>query len=153
MNVFSFQTMKLMTTLGEGGMITTDDDRVAERLRAMRQWGEGEHWGSSYKITKVQAAVGLVQLQRLDEMITQRVNLAHERTELLRDLDALTLPFEPSDCQHPFYLYTRLVPPEWAGPKRDRLIKILGSDHGVGCVIANRPVYLDHTYIRQHTAG
>ena len=39
MNVFSFHTMKLMTTLGEGGMITTDDAELAKRLRGIRQWG------------------------------------------------------------------------------------------------------------------
>ena len=57
MNVFSFHTMKLMTTLGEGGMITTDDPELARMLRGIRQWGnEADTWGSSYKMTKVQAS-------------------------------------------------------------------------------------------------
>jgi perosamine synthetase len=51
MTVFSFHTMKLMTTLGEGGMITTDDPKLARRLCDMRQWGGGSGWGSSYKLT------------------------------------------------------------------------------------------------------
>jgi len=150
--VFSFHTQKLMTTLGEGGMITTDDPALAERLRAIRQWG-GQGWGSSYKMTKVQAAVGSVQIRRLDATLAPRVALARERSRLLDGVPELTLPYEPPECDHTFYLYTLLVPREWAGEKRDRLITILDEDYGVGCVIANPPTYLSHPYIREQTAG
>lgn len=150
--VFSFHTMKLMTTLGEGGMITTDDSALAERLRAIRQWG-GAGWGTSYKMTKVQAAVGLVQLRRLDEMIARRVELARQRSRFLDGVPELTLPCEPPECEHTFYLYTLLVPREWAGAKRDRLTAILDQDYGVGCCIANPPTYLGHPWIRERTAG
>ena len=110
MTVFSLHTMKMMTTLGEGGMITTDDPDLMLRLRAIRQWGiavsedleiaRGKKgtgdmgWGSNYKMTKIQAAVGLVQLRRLDSMIAPRVALAKKRTEMLRDVPELTLPFD-----------------------------------------------------------
>jgi dTDP-4-amino-4,6-dideoxygalactose transaminase len=150
--VFSFHTQKLMTTLGEGGMITTDDAKLAERLGAIRQWG-GEGWGSSYKMTKVQAAVGSVQVRRLDEMIARRVALARQRMELLEGVPELTLPYEPPECDHTFYLYTLLLPREWAGRKRDRLVKILDEEYGVGCAIANPPTYLSHPFIREQTAG
>jgi dTDP-4-amino-4,6-dideoxygalactose transaminase len=82
MTIFSFHTMKNMSTLGEGGMITTDDGDIVPRLREMRQFG-GEHWGSSYKMTRVQAAVGPVQLRRLDGFIAARRKLAEQRSELL----------------------------------------------------------------------
>jgi len=150
--VFSFHTQKLMTTLGEGGMITTDDAELAERLRAMRQWG-GKGWGTSYKTTKVQAAVGLVQLRRLDEMIARRVELAHQRANLLEGVPELTLPYEPPERDHTFYLYTLLVPPEWAGGKRDRIMAICSEEYGVGCIVANPPVYQSHELIRERTAG
>jgi len=150
--VFSFHTMKLMTTLGEGGMITTDDPALAERLRALRQWGAAG-WGTSYKMTKVQAAVGLVQLRRLDDMIARRVELARQRTKLLEGVPELTLPYEPPDCGHTFYLYTLLVPPEWAGEKRNRLTALLDQDYGIGTCIANPPTYLGHPWIREQTAG
>jgi len=144
--------MKLMTTLGEGGMVTTDDPALAERLRAIRQWG-GDGWGSSFKTTKPQAAVGLVQLRRLDEMIARRVALARQRSRLLEGVPGLTLPFEPPGYQHTFYLYTLLVPREWAGAKRDRLMAMLDQDYGVGCTVANAPTYLSHPFIRERTAG
>jgi dTDP-4-amino-4,6-dideoxygalactose transaminase len=150
--VFSFHTMKLMTTLGEGGMITTDDAALAERLRAIRQWG-GNEWGTSYKLTKVQAAVGLVQLRRLDEMIARRVALARQRSKLLEGVPELTLPCEPPERDHTFYLYTLLVPREWAETKRDPLMAILDQEYGVGCIVANPPTYAGHPYIREQTAG
>lgn len=152
MNVFSFHTMKLMTTLGEGGMVVTDDEAAAERLREIRQWG-GKGWGSSYKMTKVQAAVGLVQLRRLDAMNAARVRLARRRTELLEGVAELTLPLEPNGYAHTYYLYTILVPREWAPEKRDRLVEMLADEYAVGCCIANRPVYEEHEYVRRMTQG
>jgi len=153
MTVFSFHTQKLMTTLGEGGAVTTDDPDVAQRVRAYRQFGAGTHWGTNYKMTCVQAAVGLVQVRRLDEMIARRVKLARERTKMLEDIPELTLPYEPPECDHTFYLYTCLVPKEWAGEKRDLLIKTMTEEFNVGCIVANPPVYESHKYIRERTAG
>ena len=148
MTIFSFHTMKLMTTLGEGGMITTDDPKLARRLGDMRQWGGGSGWGSSYKLTKVQAAVGLVQLRRLDSMIARRVRLARLRSRMLEGVPGLALPYEPPDCVHTFYLYTLLLPRYWAGKKRDEVVRILRKKYGVGCIIANPPVYQDNAFIR-----
>ena len=154
MNIFSLHTMKLMTTLGEGGMVTTDDAELAKRLRGMRQWGgESDSWGSSYKITKVQAAVGSVQLRRLDEMNGLRAQRAHERLELLEGIPELILPYEPPDCDHTFYLFTLQVPEGWAGEKRDRLCQLLLEDYGVGTTVANPPAWEGHSYIRAQTRG
>lgn len=153
MTVFSFHTQKLMTTLGEGGAITTDDDEVADLLKAIRQFGGGYTWGSNYKMTKVQAAVGLVQLRRLDKMIEERRRVAHERNKLLEGVEELTLPYEPPDCWHTYYLYTCLVPEDWAGEKRDKLIGIMREEYKVGCVVANPPQYIQTPYLRKMTPG
>jgi len=152
MTVFSFHTMKLMTTLGEGGMVTTDDPDVAERLRNIRQWGGGKEWGTSYKLTMVQAAVGSVQLRRLDKMLAKRAERARQRTELLEGVPELILPYVPPGYDHTFYLYTILVPPEWAGEKRDRLIKMMNDDYHVACSVANPPVYY-RGFIGRKTRG
>ena len=154
MTVFSFHTMKLMTTLGEGGAVTTNDAEMAVKLRGIRQFGSAhDGWGTNYKITKVQAAVGLVQLRRLDEMTAQRVKAAKQRDELLRGIPELTLPYEPPGYEHTYYLYTMLVPREWAGETRDRLMQIMNEEHGVGCGVYNRAVYADSTFLREQTAG
>lgn len=153
-NVFSFHTMKLMSTLGEGGMITTDDAELATQLRGMRQWGgESEGWGSSYKLTKVQAAVGTVQLQRLDEMLALRAKRAKERIALLEGLPHHEMPCEPQDCTHTYYLFTLLAPPHWAGAKRDRMIEILRDDYLVGCMVGNPPVWEGHPLLNQAADG
>ncbi len=153
MTVFSFHTQKLMTTLGEGGAVVTSDDEAVARLRAIRQFGSGNYWGTNYKMTKVQAAVGMVQLGRLEQMLEERRQVAHERTEMLQGIPEITLPYVPEECWHTYYLYTCLVPPEWAGEKRDRLIQTMLNDYQVGCVVANPPVYEGHKFLRDQTAG
>ncbi len=154
MNVFSFHTMKLMTTLGEGGMITTDDPDLYQRLRAIRMWGEDTGgWGANYKMTKIQAAVGLVQLRRLDEMNGRRYEVGKQRTELLQDIPELTLPSEPPGYKHTYYLYTCLVPRQWSGQKRDHLMKMLKEDYSVGSGVLNPPTYERRPFVRQHTEG
>jgi len=169
MTIFSLHTMKMMTTLGEGGMITTDDPDLMLRLRAIRQWGiavsedldiaRGKKgtgdmgWGSNYKMTKIQAAVGLVQLRRLDEMIAPRVALAKKRTEMLSGVPELTVPFVPAGHEAVYYLYNLLVPREWAGAKRDQLMGLLRKEFGVDTVVANPPVYQNDAFVRRMTEG
>ena len=153
MTVFSFHTQKNMTTLGEGGGISTNDEQAAGRLRALRQFGGADGWGSNYKLTKVQAAVGLVQLRRLPEFLACRRALAKKRDELLADVPEIITPYEPPDCEHSYYLYTCLVPKEWAGEKRDRLAAIMAEEYGVGCCIANPPLHLTTPFIRQHAVN
>ena len=154
MNVFSLHTMKNMVTLGEGGMVTTDDDDVAAYCRSTRFYGgDTEVWGTSNVMTKVQAAVGLVQLRKLDDFIAARRRLAHQRHQFLSGVPELTLPYEPPDCDHSFYLYTCLVPEDWAGEKRDAVMKMMDEQYGVKCVVANPPVYTYRKILREHTAG
>ena len=154
LNVFSFHTMKNITTLGEGGMITTDDPDVEAFCRSTRFYGGGlDIWGTSNVMTRVQAAVGLVQLEQLDGFIASRRRLARLRDEMLADVAELTTPFEPDDCVHSYYLYTCLVSPDWSGARRDTIMKMMDEEFGVRCVIANKPVYLSRTILRNHTPG
>ncbi|MEU3028016.1 DegT/DnrJ/EryC1/StrS family aminotransferase [Streptomyces incarnatus] len=90
--VFSFESKKLMTTLGQGGIVTTSDTQLAEHLRLLRTYGGRAQWGTNQMLSKAQAAVGWVQLARLDEMNDARIDRAHERTRALADVEELTLP-------------------------------------------------------------
>ncbi len=148
--VFSFHTMKLMTTLGEGGAVVTNDPDAASRMRQIRGFG-GDCWGTNYKLTNVQAAVGMVQLERLETMIEERRAVAAERDELLKGIPEITLPYCPEECWHTYYLYTCLVPEEWAGDKRDRLLEIMREEYGVPCVVANPPAYQSSAYLDRNT--
>jgi len=154
MTVFSLHTMKNITTLGEGGMITTDDDGVAAFCRSTRFYGGAtDVWGTSNVMTSVQAAVGSVQLTKLDSLIASRRRLAHNRTQMLEGMPEIVLPHEPDDCEHSYYLYTCLVCEEWEGEKRDALMKMMDEEFNVRCLVANKPVYLDRPMLRKHTDG
>lgn len=152
--IFSFHTMKNMVTLGEGGMITTDDDALAAYCRSTRFYGIGtEDWGSSNVMTKAQAAVGLIQLAKLDGFIAARRRLAAQRHDMLAGLDGVALPCEPQDCFHSYYLYTCLVCREWAGEKRDAIMRRMEEEFQVKCLVANPPAYESRRILREHTAG
>lgn len=148
-NVFSFQTSKNMTTLGEGGMITTDEDWVARRTRRLRSFGWDTWEGTSvlaepgfnYRMTGIQGAVGSVQLRRLDKMNDRRRDRSLLLTRLLNEAaPQIQTPFQPEGYHHVYYGYTVMVPREWAGERRDRFMQALKDDHGVGSVVMNPPV-------------
>ena len=118
---FSFDARKILTT-GEGGMITTDDDAAAERLRALRAHAasvsmlarhtssgvvlEGyPELGYNYKLTDIQAAIGVVQMGRIEEIIAERRRLARRYTELLADEERIELPYEPEGYLHVYQSY------------------------------------------------
>jgi perosamine synthetase len=121
MACFSFHPRKILTT-GEGGMITTADPHLAARLRRLRQHGmtvsdlvrhsadtvvseSYDEVGFNYRMTDLQAAIGLVQLERLEGMLARRKNLALRYSSRLSAISWLTLPDEPPDCRHNFQSY------------------------------------------------
>ncbi len=98
----------------------------------------------------VQAAVGRVQLRRLEGLIADRRRVAAARSAMLADLPELTLPCEPADCMHSYYLYTLLVPREWAGDRRNRLMALLREKYQVDTVVANPPVWTGMPFLKRH---
>jgi dTDP-4-amino-4,6-dideoxygalactose transaminase len=107
---WSFYASKNMTT-GEGGMVTTNDDELAEKMRFMRSHGEKEKYksimlGHNYHMPEIQAAIGSVQLEKLPRFLAKRRENAEKLTENLKDAEKLELPKEPDGYQHSWYLYT-----------------------------------------------
>ena len=98
MACFSFYANKVITT-GEGGMVTTNDDRLAERLRLLRNLAFTEprfrhvKAGYNYRMTGYQAAMGLSQLRRIDQVIDAKRQLAHRYAAELADVKGL----QPAD--------------------------------------------------------
>ena len=107
---WSFYASKNMTT-GEGGVVTTDSDEIAETLRFIRTHGEKAKYASimlgyNYRMSEIQAAIGLVQLEKLPAFVAKRRENAKRLTNLLAASDKLKLPEESEERQHSWYLYT-----------------------------------------------
>jgi perosamine synthetase len=107
---WSLYASKNMTT-GEGGVITTESDEMAETLRLIRTHGEKAKYASlmlgyNYRMSEIQAAIGLVQLEKLPSFVAKRRENAKRLTRLLAKTDKLQLPEETKERQHSWYLYT-----------------------------------------------
>ncbi len=129
---FSFYATKNMTT-GEGGMVTTDDPVVAHHVELLRNHGqEGKYnhvaYGENYRMTSIQAAIGLAQLEKLEKMNEARRRNAHYLTSKLSRLGLVT-PIEKPGYRHVYHQYVVRVPPE-LGVTRDQLAEKL-REYGI----------------------
>lgn len=107
---FSFYPTKNMTT-GEGGMITTDDDELADAARLLRAHGESERYnhtilGYNFRMTDIAAAIGLVQLERLDQFTKSRIENAEYLSTHIESIDGVTPPQVKFGVKHVFHQYT-----------------------------------------------
>lgn len=125
---FSFYPTKNMTT-GEGGIVTTNDVEIADRVRLLRSHGQRERYkhianGYNQRMTDLQAAIGLVQLAKLDRFTEQRIANAAYLSEHLASY--VTTPMVHAGYRHVFHQYTIRVPRD-----RDAFAKAL-NDRGIG---------------------
>jgi len=148
---FSFHPRKSVTT-GEGGMVTTNDPQIAERMNRMRNHGasvseEQRHSGPrpyllpdfnllgyNYRMTDLQAAVGLAQFVKLDAFIEERAHWAGWYRSALAGIDWLRLPEEPAGMRHGWQAFVTYVHPQRAPMPRNTLMEHL-QERG----IATRP--------------
>lgn len=111
LSCFSFYANKTITT-GEGGMVLTDDDKLAEKLRLLRNLGfisqrrfYHEELGYNFRMTNIQAAIGLAQLERIEEHINIKRKIGKLYTELLKDISYLQLPVEKEWAKNIYWMY------------------------------------------------
>jgi perosamine synthetase len=128
---YSFFATKVMTS-GEGGMLVTDDDELAQRARGLRDYGKPDPWvsfhteiGANWRMPEFCAAVGLVNLRRLDEFIAWREKIAGFYTEGLRDVPGVTLVLPAGRSS--WYKYIAILP---KSVNRERM-KTMMKDRGV----------------------
>ena len=114
-STFSFYPNKLITT-GEGGMIVTDDDVIAEKCRSLRNLCfqdkkrfVHEELGWNFRMTNIQAAIGLAQIERLDEFIEKKRYMGRKYTDLLKGLSNIQLPLEKTIYAENIYWIYGLV--------------------------------------------
>lgn len=158
---YSFYATKNLCT-GEGGMLATDDDRIAERARiltthgmsqnAWNRYAKGGKWrydivepGFKYNMFDLQAALGLKQLERMEEMQQNRLRIAARYQEEFGKLDALEIPWIPDYTTHCWHLYVLRIVPEQLTIDRDQFLVELG-ERNVGTSVHFIPVHLMSAY-------
>ncbi|MDE7286508.1 MAG: DegT/DnrJ/EryC1/StrS family aminotransferase [Lachnospiraceae bacterium] len=136
-STFSFYPNKHITT-GEGGMVVTDDEKLAERCCMLRNLCFRkdvryihDEISDNYRFTNLQAAVGLAQLERLDEFVGRKREMGRYYTERLRDIDGLILPIEKTDYADNIYWVYGLVLDRNIQTDNKMIQKLLAED-GIG---------------------
>jgi perosamine synthetase len=163
LTVFSFYATKNLTT-GEGGMITTADATLAERLRSRRlhgmtrdawkRYSKDGSWrydvaypGFKYNMTDMNAALGLVQLRRLPTMQAARQRIAAQYRAALAGVEAIELPSSRADVDHAWHLFVIRVRHEQLRIDRDAVIGELTAA-GIGTSVHFIPLH-EHSYYRE----
>jgi dTDP-4-amino-4,6-dideoxygalactose transaminase len=168
---FSFCQDKIMTTAGEGGMLTTNDPEVWERAWSFkdhgksyyavynREHGEGFRWlhesfGTNWRMTEMQAALGRVALTKVPRWIDTRNRHATTLTKTLSGVTGLRIPTPPDSVRHAFYKYYVFLRPEKLrkGWDRNAIMQAINAE-GVPCSVGScSEIYLEKAFIarRKH---
>ncbi|WP_196604339.1 DegT/DnrJ/EryC1/StrS family aminotransferase [Pectinatus haikarae] len=162
--VFSFHPTKNMTT-GEGGMITTDDEKAADRMSVQRQNGMDKgawnrfgakgksHYdifvpGLKYQMMDIQAAIGRDQLKYLDEFNKRRAQIVARYDEAFASVQGLTLPAAvEEDCTHSWHIYTPLIESSETGFTRDEFMEKM-KQYNIGTAYHYQAVHLFSGYAK-----
>jgi perosamine synthetase len=130
MSVFGFYPNKQITT-GEGGMILTDDDSLADACVSLRNQGRDKSggWlghdrlGYNFRLSDINCAIGIVQLLRIDEIKAKRRQVANWYRELLSGEDRLIVPAEPADCDISWFVFVVRLAEDFTMEQRDRILQ------------------------------
>ena len=159
--VFSFHPVKIITT-AEGGLATTNDDSLADKMKSLRSHGitrdtslmtsvsEGDWYyqqidlGFNYRMTELQAALGLSQMKRLDEFVARRHECKEYYDELLDNVSIVT-PFQSPDCYSSLHLYPILLKKGRIKKSRQQVFKELRAS-GIGVNVHYIPVHMQPYY-------
>lgn len=163
---FSFHPRKSITT-GEGGMVTTNSDDLAEKVNILRNHGasvseEVRHHGPkpyflpdfnlmgfNYRMTDLQGAVGIVQLQKLDRLIDERAEWANFYTEQLQEIDWLRTPSSPDNVRHGWQSYTCFIDESKAPLSRNKLMEFL-QEKGISTRPGTHAVHMLDFYAKKY---
>jgi perosamine synthetase len=136
-STFSFYPNKHITT-GEGGMILTDDDKLAETCRSLRNLCfqpnkrfVHERLGWNLRMTNMQAAIGLAQLERLDDFVVRKRKMGMKYTELLKNIQGIQLPVTKTEYSDNIYWVYGIILNEETGLSAEEMMKKMGEE-GIG---------------------
>jgi len=151
-NCFSFYANKIITT-GEGGMVVTNNADIAERARALKDLAHSRDKrflhtdiGFNYRMTNVQAAIGLAQFERIEELVDRRRAHAHLYNRLLKDVEGVRLPPEKRWAKNVYWMYGILIQGSF-GASRDELMERL-RDRGIETRAFFVPVHQQPAFVK-----
>ena len=167
LSAFSFHPVKHITT-GEGGMITTDDEEYAKRLRIFRNHGiTSDHWqreaqgswfyemvdlGYNYRITDFQCALGMSQLQKLPRWLERRQEIARRYDEAFAEIKGIKPLAVKVDVRHAYHLYVVRINRNETGIGRGEFFQALRS-RGIGVNVHYIPVHMHPFYQNRFGTG
>ena len=148
MSVFAFYPNKQITT-GEGGMILTDDDSLADMCMSLRNQGRGagsgwlahERLGYNFRLSDINCALGIVQLSRINEIKAKRRQVAEWYREMLADDERLIVPGEPDGCEMSWFVFVVRLAEGFTADKRDSILSRM-ADQGIQVSNYFPPVHL-----------
>jgi len=150
-SAFSFYPNKIITT-GEGGAAVTDDTHLAEKLKIIRCVGrtglgptEVIDLGHNFRMSELQAALGLVQMRRISEILDTRRRIATYYNERFKYIDEIILQQLTKGAKSSYYAYIVRID-EDAGISRDDIRKKLQEDYGIETTIIYKPIHLHQYY-------
>lgn len=181
---FSFHSLKNMSTLGEGGMLTTNNPRFNENVKKLRSmglvgelkerrerigpydapspplhdhadlsyshdWVHIDEWGSNFRMSEVQAAIGSVQLKKLDRLNHLRAHVAQQYTDGLSQIEGIRVPFSASHSRNVWHLYPIFLNRRIIRAGRDEFIHYLERKQGIQIILRYFPVHLSD-YMRYY---
>lgn len=153
--VFGFYPNKQITT-GEGGMVLTSDDAVADLCRSLRNqgrdtmagWLSHQRMGYNYRMSDIQCALGLAQLQRIGEIKRERSRVADAYRERLEGDERLHLQRIDPDCDMSWFVFVVRLDDRYSAEDRNRILSEL-RDAGVQCSNYFAPIHLQPFYVER----
>lgn len=149
---FAFYPNKQITT-GEGGMIVTDDEKIAKLCRSLRNQGRSEDgvWlsherlGYNYRLSDINCALGLAQLERIDEILEKRAHVAALYNKRLEDIHGICTPYCSYDEALSWFVYVIRLADQYSKSDRDEILEGLRS-RGIKCNNYFVPIHLQPFY-------
>ena len=165
---FSFHEQKNISTLGEGGMVTTSDPELFERVSLYRShatrvyapttkyclldetkfpkgkkfwWQDFDDCAYNFRMTDIQAGVGIIQLKKLDTLNKKRQENAEYLTQALKTIPGIITPKVPPNCKHVFHLYPIRIIPEEFGMSKEDLLWVMKEKYNIKLGIHYIPLH------------
>ena len=149
---------------GEGGVLVTNDDELADRMRLIRNHAEAvvedkgvtslnNMIGHNFRLGEIECAIGIEQLKKLKELVTTRQRAAERLAEGLKDLTGLRLPIINDDCTHVYYVFPLIVNVDKLGVSRDLIIRALEAEGVSGLTSGYANIHLLPMYQKKIAYG